>query len=116
MNYSDFSSQDVLDKIEELRNERGWSKNKLALEAMITQSTLNNLYIRNSEPKLSTLRAICGAFGITLSDFFKNEHAASERSLNLSITKEITEIVGKMDINMKISLLNLLRKTEIENK
>ena len=62
---------EVLEKIEILRKEKGWSINYLAMESGLTQSTLNNLYSRNTEPKISTLRAICGAFGITLSDFFK---------------------------------------------
>ena len=64
---------DVLDKIDKLRRERGWSINNLAMEAMLTQSTLNNLYSRHSEPKLSTLRTICQAFGITLSEFFADD-------------------------------------------
>ena len=64
---------EVLEKIEKLRKEKGWSINFLALESGLTQSTLNNLYSRNAEPKISTLRAICSAFGITLSDFFKDE-------------------------------------------
>ena len=60
----------VMEKIDALRRERGWSINNLAMQAMLTQSTLNNLYTRGAEPKLSTLRAICGAFGITLAEFF----------------------------------------------
>lgn len=68
----------ILDKIEVLRKEKGWSINYLAMESGLTQSTLNNLYSRNTEPKISTLRAICGAFGITLSDFFKEEENEDE--------------------------------------
>ena len=52
---------DVLARIDELRKEKGWSVNYLALEAGLTQSTLNNLYSRKTEPKISTLRAICEA-------------------------------------------------------
>ena len=69
---------EVLEKIEQLRNEKGWSINYLAMESGLTQSTLNNLYSRKAEPKISTLRAICGAFGITLSDFFKEEENEDE--------------------------------------
>ena len=69
---------EVLKKIEKLRREKGWSINYLAMESGLTQSTLNNLYSRNTEPKISTLRAICGAFGITLSDFFKEEDREDE--------------------------------------
>ena len=69
---------EVLEKIEKLRKEKGWSINYLAMESGLTQSTLNNLYSRNTEPKISTLRAICGAFGITLSEFFKEEEDEDE--------------------------------------
>lgn len=69
---------DVLEKIDVLRKEKGWSINYLAMESGLTQSTLNNLYSRNTEPKISTLRAICGAFGITLSEFFKEEEQEDE--------------------------------------
>ncbi len=69
---------EVLEKIEVLRKERGWSINYLAMESGLTQSTLNNLYSRKSEPKISTLRAICGAFGITLSEFFSEEEGEDE--------------------------------------
>ena len=69
---------EVLEKIETLRSEKGWSINYLAMESGLTQSTLNNLYSRKTEPKISTLRAICRAFGITLSDFFKEEENEDE--------------------------------------
>ena len=64
---------DILEKIDELRKERGWSINYLAMEAGLTQSTVNNLFLRKTEPKISTLRALCDAFGITLSEFFAED-------------------------------------------
>ena len=58
------------------------------MESGLTQSTLNNLYSRKAEPKISTLRAICDAFGISLSDFFReedeNEDELIRRIKNLS--------------------------------
>ncbi len=69
---------EVLERIEKLRKEKGWSINYLAMESGLTQSTLNNLYTRKTDPKISTLRAICGAFGITLSEFFKEEENEDE--------------------------------------
>ena len=72
---------EVLEKIEKLRKEKGWSINYLAMESGLTQSTLNNLYTRKTEPKISTFRAICGAFGITLSEFFKEEHEKEDELL-----------------------------------
>lgn len=69
---------EILERIDELRKERGWSINYLAMESELTQSTLNNLYSRKTEPKISTLRSICNAFGITLADFFKEDEPDDE--------------------------------------
>lgn len=95
---------DVLRKIEELRKERGWSVNYLAMEAMLTQSTVNNLYSRRSEPKLSTLRAICGAFGISLSDFFREEPTAGDDA-----EEELMRRIRTLSPAQKDALLTILR-------
>ncbi len=91
---------ETLDRINELRQERGWSINYLAMEAELTQSTINNLFVRRSEPKLSTLRAICKAFGITLSDFFA-EPASPDDEL-------IIKVKG-LSADNKAALLQLLK-------
>jgi transcriptional regulator with XRE-family HTH domain len=101
----------ILEKIDELRKERGWSINYLAMEAMLTQSTLNNLYNRNTEPKISTLRAICNAFHITLAQFFElcdgtdndNEHS------DKSIKSEINDIVAHLSQEQQSALLAFLK-------
>ena len=82
----------ILQKIDELRLERGWSINYLAMEAMLTQSTLNNLYSRNGEPKISTLRAICAAFNISLSEFFRQCDAESENTIDEQLRTKISAL------------------------
>ena len=62
----------ILDRITQLREDRGWSDYRLAQEANIPQSTLSNLYKRNNSPTVSTLEAICAAFGISLAQFFSS--------------------------------------------
>jgi len=62
----------VLEKIKKMQNDRGWSTYKLAYEAGLTQSTLSNMFTRNTCPTIDTLEMICNAFGITLSEFFEN--------------------------------------------
>ena len=96
---------DVLERIDELRRQRGWSVNNLAMEAMLTQSTLNNLYVRKAEPKLSTLRAICAAFGITLAEFFRYE----ELPQNGEETAELLRRVESLSPAQKRALLDFLR-------
>lgn len=63
---------DILEKITQLKDERGWSSYKLAKEANIPQSTLSNLYSRENSPTIATLTAICNAFGISLAQFFSD--------------------------------------------
>lgn len=58
------------DRLHQLLRERGWTEYKLAKECGLGQSTIGNLYRRNTVPSLSTLETICGAFGITLAQFF----------------------------------------------
>ncbi|MFR3347148.1 MAG: helix-turn-helix domain-containing protein [Christensenellales bacterium] len=99
---------EVLEKIEKLRKERGWSINNLAMEALLTQSTLNNLYARKAEPKLSTLRAICNAFGISLAEFFADD-AEEKKEETLSIDAEIIRYVVYLNKEQKTALLVLLK-------
>ena len=94
---------EVLERIDELRKQRGWSVNNLAMEAMLTQSTLNNLYVRRAEPKLSTLRAICTAFGITLAEFFRYEERSDDE------TGELLRRVETLSLEQKRALLLFLR-------
>ncbi len=63
---------ELVEKIDNLRKERGWTNYKLCEEAGITQSTLFNMHSRGTLPSITTLYAICNAFGITLSEFFSD--------------------------------------------
>lgn len=60
----------VIDKIERMREERGWTKYRLADEANLTYSSLMSMYARNTPPKLDILEMICTAFGMSLAQFF----------------------------------------------
>ena len=62
-----------LNRIQELLKERNWSMYTLSQRAGIPQSTLSNLFLRCNSPTIPTLERICGAFGITLEEFFHEE-------------------------------------------
>lgn len=62
-------------KLEEYMQQKQWSIYKLAKESDIPYSSLNNLFQRNTEPTLSTLRKICVGLNISMSDFFSDEYA-----------------------------------------
>ncbi|MBQ8375062.1 MAG: helix-turn-helix transcriptional regulator [Clostridia bacterium] len=97
----------ILEKIDALRRERGWSVNNLAMEAMITQSTLNNLYTRKTDPKISTLTAICNAFGITLAEFFAEELPLTES--HEAVDKKIAKKLKGLSLKQKTALLAFLQ-------
>lgn len=61
---------DVIKRIDDLMKEHNWSDYKLASESGLSSSTIANIHRRNTVPSISTLEAICSAFGITLSQFF----------------------------------------------
>jgi len=54
-----------------LRGKNGWSQEALAASALIDRSQLTNIELGKAEAKIGTLRAIAGAFGITVSELLK---------------------------------------------
>lgn len=100
---------DVIDRIEELRNRRGWSIYKLAAESGLTQSTLTNMYARGTYPSIPTLTAICEALGVTLSQFFssgKNETVLSDDEA------EIIEAYRLLSARNKKAIKSLVQSIE----
>lgn len=65
---------DVIKRIDDLMKERQWSDYKLAIESGLSSSTIANIHRRNTVPSISTLEAICSAFGITLAQFFSDNN------------------------------------------
>jgi transcriptional regulator with XRE-family HTH domain len=61
---------DILQRITELREMRGWSINHLAKMSGLSQSTVSNLYNREYAPSISTLESLCSGFGISMAEFF----------------------------------------------
>ncbi len=70
----------VLDRITELRKERGWSQYRLAVNAGIPKSSLFTWYAKNAAPPIESLEKICNAYGISLAEFFE------EKKMELGMT------------------------------
>jgi len=98
---------DVLERIKELRDGRGWSNYRLAKEAKISENALNNLFRRNNVPTIPTLESICAGLGITLSQFF----ADGNEPVALSDTqREMLNTWDSLTDEQKISLLDFIKK------
>ncbi len=79
----------VLEKIKKMQAERGWSTYKLSYESGLTQSTLSNMFARGTCPTIDTIDKICGAFGISLSEFFE------EDDVKIYVSKEEQNLLNK---------------------
>ena len=60
-------------RLEQLLKERNWTKYKLAKESGLSESTIINMFARNTVPSIASLEAICKAFNITMSQFFADD-------------------------------------------
>ena len=61
---------DTHERLRQLLNERGWSEYKLAKRCGLSESTVANIFRRNTVRSIATLETICSGFGITMSQFF----------------------------------------------
>ncbi|MDE6168763.1 MAG: helix-turn-helix transcriptional regulator [Acetatifactor sp.] len=61
---------DAHQRLRQLLDERGWTEYRLSKKCGLSQSTLANIFRRNTVPSIATLEAICDGFGITMSQFF----------------------------------------------
>lgn len=61
---------DTHERLRQLLNERGWSEYKLAKRCGLSESTVANIFRRNTVPSIATLETICSGFGITMSQVF----------------------------------------------
>ncbi len=64
---------DVILKLKQLQQQRNWSDYRLARESSLSESTIANIYKRNTMPTIATLESICKGFGITLAQFFAED-------------------------------------------
>ncbi len=97
---------DIIARIKELRDSRGWSTNQLALEAELTQSTVSTLLTKaNSLPSIDTLTSLCNAFGITLAQFFMEQE---QNELVSAQEKTLIEQYRKLPEKKKKAILALL--------
>ena len=97
---------DVLKKINKMRIERDWSIYRLSLESGIAQSTLNNMFNRETLPSITTLECICHAFGVSMSKFFLE---ASDEGANVA-EAELLELYRSLSDESQKSLVCLLRE------
>src|SRR5215213_9497505 len=71
-----------VERIRQLRKERGLSQAKLAVMADMDPATLNRLERGTGNPNLKTLERVADALGVEVADFFPIAHDRSLRGLS----------------------------------
>ena len=98
---------DVLRKINRMRLDRGWSIYRLSVESGISQSTLTNMFNRETLPSITTLECLCNAFGVTVSAFFDD---VSKDGASGADEQEVVMLYRQLSQEGKQGLLLLLRE------
>lgn len=96
---------DVNERLKRLLERHGWTMYELAKRADLADSTIANIYRRNTVPSIVTLEAICKAFGITLSQFFAENEP-------VELSPELQELFGEwltLTPEQKALVLQLIR-------
>lgn len=87
----------ILVKLRKYLTDYGWSIYKLAKESDIPYSSLNNIFVRNTMPTVSTLMKLCNGLGVSMSDFFKDDTLDQPDSHVVKLSDEQAEILTKYD-------------------
>ncbi len=91
-------NNDVLQKIEFLCKQRGWTTYRLAKESGIAYSSITNMFSRNTQPTIYTLEKLCSGLGITISEFFETDEKSEGCSLIVSeFETEIIQTYRRLD-------------------
>jgi len=85
----------VINKLKEMTEERGWSEYRLVKESGLAPSTISNIFHRNTTPSIYTLEELCKTFDITLSQFFNENdsliYASEEQNRLLKMWSHLSE-------------------------
>ena len=93
-------------RIRQLMDERGWTDYRLAKESKLSQSTIANLFKRNTVPGVTTLEAICSGFGITLAQFFSEGNIVELTDEQKELFDRWVSLTGEQ----KLLLLELIKQ------
>lgn len=86
-------------RIEELREKRGYSQNRMAEWAGVSQTHLRRVELGEADITVGHLRLICDALGISLKDFFSESDE----------TDEITAAVSALSVKQRKLLSEFLK-------
>jgi transcriptional regulator with XRE-family HTH domain len=96
---------EIISKIEEIRNNKGWSLYRLSKESDVSLSTLRNLYKRNNYPSYIITLNLCNGLGISLSELHGGDKKLTERERKLLLHFNALSKTNKKTVETMINAL-----------
>lgn len=96
---------DLLSKISEYKDERGWTEYELSKRSDLPQSTISSWYRKNMLPSLASLDKIAQAFGLTLSQMLSED----DNIIASDDEKALLHEWNRLESEQKKHLLDFLR-------
>lgn len=110
------NEHDILNRINQLCRNKGWSHYRLSQESGIPVSTLNNMFHRTNVPTIPTLIKLCHAFDMTLSQFFTDEPPWNDLTVGQQEILSLYTLLSPQDKELaKAYLLGLNHKKSPDN-
>lgn len=81
----------IIERIEQLNFERGWSLYELSKRTEIAEATVYIWKRKGKNPSIATLEKICGSYGITMFQFFGGIYAPE-------LTQEQNELIASWSV------------------
>ena len=104
---------DLIARISELLDERGWSKYQLAKEADLSQSTISSMMKRGNNPTVSTIESCCAAFGISVAEFFCDDLRTTDFTLE---ERKLISDWRNLSPEMKKAVTGMIAAAQVEKK
>ena len=96
---------DVLKRIDQERDARGWTDYSLAVNSDLTQSTISTWRSRDLQPNLASIEKICHGLGITLSQFFSESDSIDDLNED---QQHILELWNRLSPAQRTAVSNLI--------
>ena len=104
--------ENILNKLDKLRKEKGLSIFKLTELAELSENTIYNWYNKGSQPTIEALKAVCDVLNVSLSCFFAetiSESVSAQEENLLTLFRHLTPDQKEL----YIQLLSELNKASI---
>ena len=98
------TADDIIDRVEGLRKEKGWTIYKLAEESGVPYSSVYNMFDRKTMPRIDTLEKICNGLQVPVTDVLVADMSKTNGTLSAE-EKRLLEIVRQLSRKKRLQLL-----------